>query len=112
MKHARSFLLVVVAGLVLLPSSASAGDRGHRGRAVVVASPGSVVVASRSVVIVRPGVRVVVAPTPSIVTVSAPHRFFPRFSAPVIVFCPFSPFVVFAPPAIVAPPRVVYAPRR
>jgi len=48
MKHARSFLIVAVAGLALLPSSASAGDRGHRGRVVVVASRGSVAVAFRS----------------------------------------------------------------
>ncbi len=107
MKHARSFLIVAVAGLALLPSSASAGGRGHRGRVVVVASHGSIAVASPSLVIVRPGPRFLVAPT-SIVAVSAPHRFFPRFGAPVIVTRRFSPLVVFVPPAVVAPPPVVY----
>src|SRR5262249_3488897 len=107
MKYARSFLIVAVAGLALVPSSASAGDPGHPGRVVLVASDSCVAVASSGVVITRPGPRFLVAPT-SIVAVSVPHRFFPAFGAPVVVIRRLSPVVVFAPPAVVVPPPVVF----
>ncbi len=110
MKHVRPLLIVVVVALVLLPSSAPAWDRSHVPSVVVVAPGRSVVIASPGFVVVRPGPRIFVAPTSSVfATVVAPHQFFPRFGAAVIVTRPFFPFVVSAPSVIVSSPPVVYA---
>ena len=107
MKPARPLLIVAMVGLVLLPSSASAGGRGG---VVVVAPRSSVVIASPRAVVVSPAPIIFVA-TPSVfATVVAPrHFFFATFGAPVIVTRPFFPLVVSAPPAIVSSPPIVYA---
>ena len=111
MKPVHLLLIVTALGLILVPSSASAGSRVQRGDVVVVAPRGTVVITSPSSVVVRPGRKIFVVSTPSVFpTVVHPHHFFvPRFRAFAVVTRPVFPFVVSAPPAIVSPPPVVYA---
>ena len=88
---------MTVLGLVLLPSSASAGGRGHRGGGVVIVAPrGSVVVVRPSPVFVHPVPRVFIQPRSVFPVVVDPWRFWgvTAFPRPFFGHSFFSPFVV------------------
>lgn len=115
MKSVRPLLIVAVVGLVLVPSSGSAGGRGHHGGVVVVAPRGSVVVVRPSPVFVHPVPRVFIQPRSVFPVVVDPWRFwgvsvFPRpFFASPFFARPFFPVVASVPVTSVYT-SVLYAP--